>query len=441
MLRVVIANWFDRRVISRLPEPRASARANARYAKALAGKPPVAPMGVLTDKLPVAPGTSDSVPSCLRAFVPSAHGGASLGHTTRPSVARDHATSCLPHTAFRMRRSAFTLVEMIVVITIILIVVGISLPSVTSMWNDQKISEAENKIQGALMTTRSRSVSAAEGEHGILVFLDENNAQRIVPIARAPVPSNPPCANPDAVLEQQCRDAYRLAYLDVFVVQDARQTVLPKPLRVVPRSVVLPDASVTAEQVLTFSDQELTWNDWAVLSAGAGANQAQRHRNFFAMVFSADGQLLDRRNVLIQDIDVSGGPNDTPDGRGDLTGLPSSYDHQSEVALVDKYFDKSDDMPKPLDSTTTVPPVGVVVPYLIVEASGQGASAKQASTAINFPTVDGVLLYDDEQFQEIAGASPSEARAFLLNTARPLYVNRNTGAIIRGPIGEGKQVK
>ena len=91
-----------------------------------------------------------------------------------------------------------------------------------------------------------------------------------------------------------------------------------------------------------------------------------------------------------------------------------------------------------------MPPIGVVVPYLVVEASGQGASANQASTAINFPTVDGILLYDDEQFQEIAGpngSNASEARAFLLRTARPLYVNRNTGAIIRGPIGEGTQVK
>ena len=328
---------------------------------------------------------------------------------------------------------------MIVVVTIILIVVGISLPSVTSMWEDQKISEAENKIQGMLMTTRSRSVSAAEGEHGILVFLDDDGAQRLVPIAQAKIPDDVPFNQ---------ADAYRLAYIDVFAVQDARQTVLPKPLRIVPRSVVnVPSGTTPSEMV--FSDTELTGRtDWSdpVPSDDSELNQAQWHRNYFAMIFSADGQLLDRRNVLIQDIDAVGsaatsGPGQGPDGKGDLTGLPSSYDHENDVPLVSKYYDLTDDMALPLDPTGSIPTV--TIPYLVVAKSGAGATANQRDTAINFPTVDGILLYDDDQFREVAGPNgqfATEAREFLLNTARPLYVNRNTGAIIRGPIGEGEQI-
>lgn len=327
---------------------------------------------------------------------------------------------------------AFTLVEMIVVVAIILIVVGISLPSVTSMWDNQKVTEAENKIQGLLMTTRSRSVSSAEGEHGILIYLDEQGAQRMVPIARAKVPADVP------ILQA---DAHRLAYIDVFTVQDARQTVLPKPLRVVPRNVVIPDAENDDEKSLTFSDQELVRDSWSTPPA-QGFNQAQRHRNYFALVFSADGQLMDRRNVLIQDFDAFGGQDDRPDGRGDLTGLPSSYDHTNDVPLADKYYDKSDDMAKPLDPTGSFPVVKV--PFLVVEAAGAGASARQQEIAINFPTADGMLLYDDDQFQEIAGPNGEnapEARRFLLKSARPLYVNRKTGALVRGPVGEGDQVE
>ncbi len=329
---------------------------------------------------------------------------------------------------------AFTLIEMVVVVAIIVIIIAISLPAISTMWDKQKIADADNKIQGLLMTTRSRAVAGDQGEQGLLVYLDDKGAQRMVPIAQAKVPDDPPCAAPTLNELQACRDAYRLAYLDVFAVQDAQQVVLPTPLRVVPRYVVIPDATRTADQVLTFSDAELANPTWNALAPGN--NQAQRHRNYFAMVFSTDGQLLDRRNVLIQDIDDDG------DGRGDLAGLPSSYDHQSDMAQVTQYYDKSDDQAKPLDPTGNASIVAI--PYLVVEATDttdppNTATTPQKTTAINFPAVDGLLLYDDAQFREIE--DPADKRKFLLGNARPIYVNRITGAIIRGPVGEGEPVQ
>jgi hypothetical protein len=54
--------------------------------------------------------------------------------------------------------------------------------------------------------------------------------------------------------------------------------------------------------------------------------------------------------------------------------------------------------------------------------------------ALNFPSVDGLLLYDDSVFNEFT--DEEEKREFLLSTGAPLYVNRMTGSLIRGPAGE-----
>ena len=59
----------------------------------------------------------------------------------------------------------------------------------------------------------------------------------------------------------------------------------------------------------------------------------------------------------------------------------------------------------------------------------------EKTVALNFPSVDGLLVYDDQLFSELdlSGKQP-----FLLRVGRPIYVSRMVGAIIRGSIGESQ---
>ena len=54
--------------------------------------------------------------------------------------------------------------------------------------------------------------------------------------------------------------------------------------------------------------------------------------------------------------------------------------------------------------------------------------------AISFPSVDGLLVYDDSLFNEFD--VDRDKRDFLLRTSQPMYVNRLTGSVVRGPVGE-----
>jgi prepilin-type N-terminal cleavage/methylation domain-containing protein len=307
--------------------------------------------------------------------------------------------------------SGFTLVEMLVVVAIVIAIAALTLPAVTTMWEQRKLTDAQNTIQGLLMTTRAMAVSAGEREHGILFYLDDRGVQRIVPIVQAQVDE----ADPDIPYGQI--DAYRLAYLNVFTVQSGRDWSLPAPLRAVPRYAVLPDE--TPPSSLRFSDAELVNNDFL----NPAGHEAQRHRNYFTMVFTAEGRLLDRRDVLIQDFDDDG------DARGDLTGLRVLGPTRNETTRKGPSRFIRDGGDASIDPTGSTPIV--TIPFLAVEQD------QSNRPAISFPSVDGVLLYDDALFNEIG--APADRRRFLLDTAQPLYVSSLTGELIRGPVGEARR--
>ena len=56
--------------------------------------------------------------------------------------------------------------------------------------------------------------------------------------------------------------------------------------------------------------------------------------------------------------------------------------------------------------------------------------------AINFPSVDGLLLYDDAVFRRMGDAKSK--REFLIRTAQPIYVAGASGLVILGPIAENE---
>ena len=296
-----------------------------------------------------------------------------------------------------VRGRGFTLIEMIVVVTIVLILIGLVLPAATTMWEERKLADAETIIQGMLMTARARALRASGGESGLFFFVDERGTQRIVSI------------------EQDAAHAGDVAWENVFRVTPDRSYALPAPIRVVPRYVV----DQSGANVVVFSDEELAHDDF--LEIPLNSDQAQRHRNFFTMIFSGHGQLLVRRDVLIRDDDEN---RDTL-RRGDITGLFVG-DGPVDGPVVDHFY-AQDNNPEVID------PSGVP-PHKFSFLVNDSANSKEV--AINFPSVDGLLVYNDALFSSLS--LETEARDYLLETARPWYINRHTGAVIRGPVGENQ---
>lgn len=299
-------------------------------------------------------------------------------------------------------RAAFTMVEMVVVAAVILIIAAAVLPAASSMWAQRKIAGAEGVLSGVLRTARRQAMVAGRGESGVFFAVDASGAQSIYPIEQVTQPQGAGVSHPDLVSQNR------------FVITDDRAFTLPPPMRVVPRYVI--DDAASADSADVFSTDELANNSFPDPEF-PGFDEQQRHRNFFTMVFSTDGRLLVGRDVLIHDTDDSPQPNG--DGVGDRTGLRVGF------------------APANSDVPTYHPQSG---PRKAIDPTGGGATLKDLITdnvgvAVNLPSVDGLLLYDDAQFNRLPGMTDQQ-RDFLLRTGRPFFVNRLTGTVIRGPLGE-----
>ncbi len=300
------------------------------------------------------------------------------------------------------RRGGFTLIEMIVVLAIVLVLLGLILPAASEMWEERKLADVETITQGMLMTTRANALRASGVDTGLLFVVDARGTQRIFPI------------------EQDSDHPGNVAWDNVFKVTQGRAYSLPAPIRVVPRYVVDEEVE-NSDGPRVFTEAELA-NDNFVIPP-PDSDIGQRHRNFFTMVFSSEGQLQVRRDVLIQDVDVAG------DGIGDTTGMPVGKGPDPDDANVGQYYTQdSSSSPKAIDPRASH--LAEDIPYLVNDQS----SGSTAEIAINFPSVDGLLVYDDSLFRGLDDIT--QKRSFLLETGRPFYVNRNTGAVIQGPVGE-----
>lgn len=295
------------------------------------------------------------------------------------------------------KRQAFTLVEMLVVIVIIVVIVSLTLPGLTSMWDQRKLADAETTIEGLLMSARARALGAERTETGVFFYVDGEGVQRMALLERD---------DPGDVVKQ-----------DVFRVSAERDYRLLPPIRAVPRYVVRAESQT--EPYNGFSLTELANNDF--LTPTPGGQGAQRHRNYFSIIYAADGQLRHRRDVLILDDD------ENDDGRGDITGLKVGESPGMPEVTQYRTLD---------DKTESIDPVGNgnnPVEDLVTDSSG---------VAVNFPSVDGLLIYDDALFNDL-GSSPEVnmlKRDFLLREGVPFYINRWTGVVVRGPVGEGQQL-
>ena len=105
------------------------------------------------------------------------------------------------------------------------------------------------------------------------------------------------------------------------------------------------------------------------------------------------------------------------------------YDFSGDEPNVKEYYSQDDNQPVPIDPRPNIDPSRrQAVPFLVVD--------EQGDVAVNFPSVDGLLVYDDSSFNNLE--SEEAKRDFLLRTGRPFYISRMTGAVIRGPRGEAE---
>jgi type II secretory pathway pseudopilin PulG len=313
---------------------------------------------------------------------------------------------------------------MLLVMTIVVIMLTLVLPAAQDMWEQRKVSDAQNTIRGLLMTGRARALRPGGEESGLLFYVDNRGTQRVVSIEQDAT-GNSDCKA--ACIENNegdvCRNSCDAAWENVFRVTEDRQHRLPSPMRAVPRYVI----ESKGDNTEIFSAEELANNIFdPATSDGIEFDQAQRHRNYFTMIYSSDGRLLVRRDVLIRDDDLNSTNND--DRFGDLTGMTVGYDYAGNAADVLLFYSQDDNNPISIDSSDLPTSNLKAVPFLVIDVDDD--------VAVNFPSVDGLLVYDDALFNNLE--SDLDKRAFLLETAQPFYVSRMSGAVIRGPVGEAQ---
>ena len=325
-------------------------------------------------------------------------------------------------------RRAFTLVELLTVVVIVALLLAMVIPGFSRIWDERKVAQAETLVRGVLMSTRARALHGSE--QGLFFYLDPKTKQQmIVPIVPDPPDSDPasheyagdckgtisfPAPITDCISDRMAENRFSVVDGDVYG--------LPIPMRVVPRAVVERDTSDKA----LWSDADLAVEAHDQAPAGGWPAKYPRQRNTFVIVFGPDGKLLAGRPVLIHDSALTANNSSVKVGYGYRTALKTADPTDWYLNIYNA------------GDTAKLDAAGTRKLYdILVELDAGGQPTKKA---INFPSVDGLLIYDDSALAGIPyqQATDTFKRTYLMENARPLYISRLTGDVLEGPKGENQ---
>lgn len=306
-------------------------------------------------------------------------------------------------------RRAFTLVEMLVVVTIIAVLVGLVLPGAARMWAQRNEAGAINLVRGLLESVRSQA--RRSGERGLFFYVDPlDDVQRVAFIEGEPVNERDRAECIQAGKPEDCINQPMTTFR-FRVVSDAVHT-MPRPYRVMPA----PSSNWPISPTATPAQWRRFGNDLFHVLDGR-VPEAPYHRNFFTVIFGRDGTLQVDRQVLVHDPDADG------DQRGDKTRL--------YVTGL-------------LEASTYRAPDGSTRAISLGSGRLSHLLCYDDRTVANFPSVAGLVVYDDSVGADLDGSITGATRGEqagqqiaqeVSDHGRPIYISRQTGDIISGEKG------
>ncbi len=188
------------------------------------------------------------------------------------------------HSRDRGRRSGFTLLELLVVISIFLLLLLIAVPAFSSMLYSSEESLAENSMRSGLTAARDAAARGRQGQDGAAVFLYDAVAQKtsIVPCVQVGVLVEPDPVNPALTVRR-----------DVFApVPGYEPTSLPRGW------MIRGYAAANTIDDQWYGDPAITGNPYAVSSRRLQGNWLFPENDFYDWDDEADG--TDRHTFIVR---------------------------------------------------------------------------------------------------------------------------------------------